>query len=409
MKKTLLIFFTILLSLSSYSQIIFEEGYFIDNSNQKISCLIRTIDWNNNPTEFQYKTSEKAEIKTANLTTVKEFGITNISKYIKAKVNIDRSSADINTLSKHRNPKFEEETLFLKVLIEGEANLYQYLDNGLIRFFYKKEDSEIKQLVYKSYKTTEYKIAENNHFRQQLLNALKCPDFKMNKFKNLEYESKELKQFFIAYSECLGQNSTIVEPKEKRDFFNLTIRPRYNSSSLTLVNATYNSKDVIDFGTKTGFGIGLEAEIVLPFDKNKWTLIIEPTYQSFKSETTNTDVSVIIGGELMSKIDYSSIEIPVGLRHTFFLKNESNIFVNISYVFDLNSKSSFEFDSSTSANTNTLHLETEQNLAFGFGYEFRDKFSLEIRYQTSRELIKMNRIWSSDYKTFSIILGYSIF
>jgi hypothetical protein len=409
MKKQLILLIAVILGFNGYSQITFEKGYYIDNDNQKVNCLIKTTDWNNNPTEFEYKLSETSKTKSASLKSIKEFEINGIAKYIKSDVRIDRSNEVISKISKNRNPEFKNEKLFLKVLIEGKASLYQYLDNSLTRYFYKTKNSNIKQLIYKSYKTAENKIAVNNQFRQQLLNDLKCTNFKTGKFKNLGYNLKDLKSLFIEYSQCYKYSLNDLEPKQKRDFFNLTIRSRFNSSSLTVQNSDFDSRDIIDFGNKTGFGIGLEAELVLPINKNKWTILIEPTYQSFKSETINNNVSVIFGGEIESKFDYSSIEIPIGLRHYFFLYKNSNIFVNAYYIFDLSSKSSFEFNTSASSNTSNVILDTDGNLAFGIGYQLYNKYSLEIRYQTSRELIKQNSIWSSDYKTFSIIFGYSIF
>ena len=58
MKKKLFFLLTIILSLNSYSQVSFEKGYHIDNNDQKISCLIKNLDWKNNPTKFEFKLSE---------------------------------------------------------------------------------------------------------------------------------------------------------------------------------------------------------------------------------------------------------------------------------------------------------------------------------------------------------------
>ena len=145
MKKQLLLFLTVLLSFNSYSQISFEKGYYINNNNQKTNCLIKNIDWKNNPTEFEYKLYENSESKETNIKLIKEFGIDNISKYVRNTVNIDRSRETINNLSNDRNPIFKEEEVFLKVLVEGKANLYQYDDGNLRKYFYNKENSNIEQ------------------------------------------------------------------------------------------------------------------------------------------------------------------------------------------------------------------------------------------------------------------------
>ncbi len=406
MKKRILFLLITILSLNCYSQISFQKGYYIDNTNQKINCLIKNIDWKNNPTEFEYKLSENSESKKTTIKTIKEFGIDNISKYVRSSVNIDRSSENIKNLSNDKNPIFKKEDLFLKVLVEGKATLYQYIDRNLRRYFYNNENSNIEQLIFKSY-ITENNIGTNNRFRQQLFVDLKCPNFKTSKIENIEYKKNSLVRFFTEYNKCHNSELINFESEQKGDFFNLTIRPRLNSSSLTIQNSVSNSRDT-DFENKIGFGFGLEAEFILPFNKNKWAIAIEPTYQSFKSQKT-TNVNNISGGVLIANVDYSSVEVPVGLRHYFYLNNNSKIFINASYIFDLSSKSSIEFTRNDGSNLNSLEIETRNNLAMGIGYKQNDRYSLEIRYQTNREILGNYLSWNSEYKTLSIIFGYSLF
>ena len=407
MKKRILFFLITILNLNCYSQISFEKGYYIDDTNQKINCLIKNIDWKNNPTEFEFKLSENGESKKTTIKTIKEFGINNVSKYVRSTVNIDRSSENIYNLSNDKNPIFKKEELFLKVLVEGKATLYQYVDSKLKRYFYSKENSNIEQLIFKKYKSTENKIGTNNRFRQQLFVDLKCPNFKMSKIENIEYKKNSLVRFFTEYSKCHNNELINFESKQKKDFFNLTIRPRINSSSLTIHNSIFNSRDT-NFKNKIGLGFGLEAEFILPFNKNKWAIAIEPSYQSFKSEK-RTNLNTVSGGVLITNVNYSSIEIPVGLRHYFFLNNNSKIFINASYIFDLSSKSSIEFTRNDGSNINSLEIETRNNLAMGIGYKQNDRYSLEIRYQTNREILGNYLSWSSEYKTLSIIFGYTLF
>ena len=295
-------------------------------------------------------------------------------------------------LSYDRNPIFKEEELFLKVLVEGKANLYLYEDRVLKRYFYNKENSVIEQLVFKSYKTSDNKIGENNRFKNQLWNNLKCPNFKINKVENLDYRKKDLIDFFVEYNECNNEKNINYEEKQKKDLFNLSIRPGFNSSSLSIHRGSIVNTD---FGNKLGFRFGVEAEFIMPFNKNKWSLTIEPTYQYFKSEKELTDSSV--------KADYKSIEIPIGIRHYFFLNEHSKIFINGLLILDFSSNSNIYFPKSRTR----LDIKTGDNLALGIGYKHNNKYSLELRYQTSREILLSYPHWESDYKTLSIILGYS--
>ena len=407
MKKQLLLLLTTIFSLNCYSQITFEKGYYIGNDNQKINCLIKNVDWKYNPTEFEYKLTENSESQTANIKLIKEFVIDNTLKYVRSNVNIDRSSVSIINLSTDKNPIFKEEVLFLKVLVDGKATLYEYLDSNLKRYFYNKEDSTIEQLVFKSYITPEDNVGKNTKFRQQLWMDLNCPNFKMSDIEKVEYKKNDLVRFFTEYSACYNNELIDFAPKQRRDLFNLTIRPRINNSSLIIHNSSNNSGN-IDFGNKIGIGFGLEAEYILPFNKNKWAIAIEPSFQSFKSEKT-TNVNNVSGGVQIANVDYSSIEVPLTLRHYFFLNNNSKIFINASYIIDLSSKSSIEFTRNDGSNLNTLDIKSRNNPAIGIGFKQNDKYSVELRYQADREILGNYVFWRSEYKTISVIFGYSFF
>lgn len=408
MKKNFLLLLTAIISFNCHSQITFEKGYYIDNSNQKTNCLIKNIDWKNNPIDFEYKLSENAQTKNATIESIKEFGIYNRSKYSRNTVKIDRSSELINKMSHTKNPIFTEEQLFLKVLVEGKANLYSYEGPSIKRYFFNVDNSNIEQLVFKKFITSENKLGENFLYRQQLWKHLKCPTIKMNKIENLNYKKSSLINLFMAYNKCTNSDFIIHENKQKKDLFNLTFRPRLNNSSLTIENYTGNSRNT-DFGNEIGFGFGIEAEYIIPFNKNKWAITMEPTYQNFKAKQTIV-ANYIIGGKLIAELDYRSIEIPISLRHYFFLNNNASIFINISYIMDLSSNnSSLVFKRADNSIFKSYEIETISNLGFGIGYKYNDKYSMEIRYLTEREILNSHADWGSEYKTLSIIFGYSIF
>lgn len=394
-RKLLLSLLTIILSFNCYSQISFEKGYYVDNDDQRINCLIKNIDWRNNPTEFEYKLNENSEPTTVTIKLVKEFGIDKISKYLRSTVNIDTSSENINKLSNERNPIFSERELFLKVLVEGKANLYLYQDESLTRYFLKKDNTSTEQLIYKSYKTSSTKISKNYTFRNQIWNNLKCSNLKLAEVENLDYQKNDLINIFIKYNDCKGEKSINYEEKRKKDLFNLNIRPGLNSSSLSIENSFSSSRNT-DFDNEFAFRFGVEAEFIMPFNKNKWSLIIEPTYQYFESEKELTNRTV--------EVDYKSLELPIGIRHYFFLNENSKIFINGSFVIDFSTDSAIDFSTDRD-----LEIKSGNNLAFGLGYKYNDRYSLELRYQTGRNVLTNFITWSSNYTTLSIIFGYSLF
>ena len=415
MKKHLLFLFIAILSINSYSQIKFEKGYFVYDADLKVECFIKNIDWSNNPTEFEYKLLDDSEEKIASINAVKEFGIYNVSKYIKSKVKIDRSSGNINDLTNDKSPVLKEETLFLKVLIEGKANLYSYEDGNLIRYFFNTETSNIEQLIYKKYKNHENDTKKNNQFKQQLWSVFKCEEITLDGIERLKYNRSSLVKLFTEYNTCKNSNYKNYTSVEKKDLFNFTLRPRLNNSKLSIYESgvrttgfPFPTSVTHEYDNQTSFGFGLEAEYILPINKNKWAIVIEAAYQNFKGETTTKDED-LVDGESQSKVDYSSVEVPISLRHYFFINDNSKIFVNASYVIDFNSKSTIVFKRSNGDTLKSLEINSNPNLAIGIGYKAYDKYSFEIRYQTNREILRDYVYSNSDYNSLSFIIGYSLF
>ena len=395
MKKHLLFILTAILSFNCYAQIAFEKGYYINDNDLRIDCLIKNIDWKNNPTTFEYKLTEDAKVELEVLKNIKGFGFDDATKYIKAAVKIDRSSENINYLSKEKDPIFSQEILFLKVIIEGKASLYQYTDGELRRYFYRIENNQIEQLIFKTYAVDGINIAKNYRFRQQLWAELNCSTISMKKVNNLNYTKKDLVGLFIDYNKCNNQETTNYDIKPSQKFFNLTLRPGFNSSSLSIQHSNSNSRDA-DFGNQFNFRFGIEAEFTLPFNKNKWAIIVEPNYQYYKGEEDLKIQHVTV--------NYKSLELPLGLRHYLFLNNDSKFFANVSYVLDFGIDSTIEFKPGT-----VLDVTMSGNLAFGMGCKYLNKYSLELRYLTNRSVLNKYSGWSSEYNTISVLFGYSLF
>ena len=412
--KKLLLLLVITFTLNSYSQISFEKGYFITNSDKKIECLIKNVDWVSSPVSFKYKESEKDEIKETGIEAVKEFGIYNSSKFLRETVQIHNSSDDINNLSYNRNPVFTEKQVFLTVLIEGKANLYTYGNSK--KYFFKTDNTKIEQLIFIKFKNSYSEVAENKLYQKQLWDNLKCDRIKTTDVGKLLYTKNSLIDFFILYNNCNGttsitDNSKIVNydsKEEKKDLFNLNIKTRINNVTMAVQNEMNDFRDT-DFGKKTNFGIGVEAEFILPVNKNKWALFLEPTFQSFNGEVTNEKTALYGFGVLTAKSDYNSVELPIGIRHYFFLNPNSKIFLNAAFVYDLSFGSSIKFIKTDGSTQDSLEISNGNNFAFGLGYKLYDKLSLELRYNSNRDFLSKYSAWSSDYKSFSIILGYTLF
>lgn len=401
MKKNI-IFIIIICSINCYSQIQFENGYFINNSGEKTDCLIKNIEWKNNPFNFEYQSSKDSEINNADISSIKEFGIYDKSKYIREKVKVDISRDKIGIDNK-RNPVYDEKQLFLKAIIEGRANLYSY--NKM--FFFNVDSSEIEQLIYKEYLTSDNKIAKNVLYKNQLLNALKCNSINKNQILNLYFSKKSLINIFTKYNQCQGAEFTNLDKKPKKVYFYITLRPRINNSNFSVKNEEpYTFSKDVDFGNILNLGLGFEMEFILPYNRNKWSIIVEPTFLYF---TSQRDV-VISHVNMVAETKNRSLELPVGIRHYFFINQNSKLFINASSILDINLASTLDYK--YDQDNNFKHLDFSPwhlNFAFGGGFNYKSKYCIEFRYQTNRNVFIQKAYWSSDYKAISLVFGYTFF
>src|SRR5690606_26374479 len=105
----------------------------------------------------------------------------------------------------------------------------------------------------------------------------------------------------------------------------------------------------------------------------------------------------------------SSIELPIGVRHFFYLNDNSKIFANLSAIFDIQNKSSLEIFRNDGSKFDEFEIKTSYNFALGIGYKHADRYSVELRYHTSREILGGYVHFGADYNTTSLIFGCSLF
>lgn len=402
MNTKLTIFFcTVSIYLSimvAFGQVDFMKGYVIDNEGNRTECLIKNVDWQYNPTEFFYKETADGPTKKGSLDNVSEFGVYDFGTYIRAEVDIDRSSENIYRIDYSRNPLWSKERIFLKLLINGDAKLYHYADLKNIRFFFSNTDPEIKQLVYKKYLVAEGRVTENNFYQQQLYNDVKCGDITLRDLERVKYTKGDFEKYFRNYNYCVSGYTDERSLTSKGENIHFKITPglnltRYSMNFIPIDPLKLSAK----FDDKINFRLGLETEFVLPYNRNKMAVLLEPTY-SFYNSTSEPDTNFV-------KINFKSLELMVGMRYYFFLNEDNRFFVNAHFVpsFSLNFNSKIEYFRGST--TDVYYLESRNNFALGVGYRAK-KFSIETRYNTGREMLNTYTYWKSALTRSSLVLGY---
>ena len=407
MKKIVMLCLSFMVGFSAYAQNKFEKGYFIHNNGEKIECFINNESWNYIPSKFQYKKSESSEVESIKAILIKEFSIPDVFKYERQTVKIDKSSNNESLLSNNRKPNFIEENLLLKVIVEGKTKLYQYNQEGLTRFFYSNEIGEIVQLIYKKYRTEKDYIAYNQLYKIQLKKYFSCGT---SNYKTVAYSKRSLKNYFIKYNTCKYSNQNLIDytKKESKSYFDVSLLLGATSG-----NTYITDNSISDFTTLKGEissnivpRVGLQVEYFIPFGNYKWSIFASPIYQSFSDETNLSEGTIVITSKTYTT-EYSSIEMPIGVRrHFYFNNNTSEIFLNLAYLVDIPINSKII---SVSPKREMKINSTGTSISAGLGYKLQKKYSLELRYSSPRNILASFVSTDAKYESVSLIFGYTLF
>ena len=408
LKLTFLLLFS---SATIFGQINFEPGYIINNANNRKEGFIKNMDWVNSPSEILFKLRlDDKEIVTYKIENLKEFGIGDFVKYKKFNVQLDMSANSLAKMSYQKEPEFEIKTLLLKQLVGGAANLFIYEGLGLTRFFYNLENSmEIVPLIFKKYMINNNQVGENSEFRSHLFYNFKCEGIDADDSRKLKYDKKNLTEFFQKYNNCMGYNVVIYNKNAAKDVFKLKAKVGIASfNAETDFKGSFFSPDIYSatLSTEYNLRIGVELEYILPFNKNKWSVYIDPAYQSYKGSGSNNRIfGQVIEREFVNEIEanYRFIDVPIGVRHYMFLNENSKLFVGVAYAFGFNFGGEVTFSES-----NDLEINSTANANFGLGYEFKNKYSFEFRYATNRNITNFGSDISTNYSGVCVIFGYLI-
>jgi len=404
--KSIKITFVLLLFTSAIAcaQKSFKAGYLISNAGEKSTCYILDVDWKDNPTTIQYKTTRSDDVRYADINSIKAFEIDSQVKYVRETVQIDRASSRTQNLTTHRNPVFKEETLFLQVLIEGESTLYSYQDHNISRYFYASGTETPTQLVHKKFLTPAMKVGVNDLYKQQLQKELRCDQLSLSDFEKLSYTKKSLINLVQQYYTCKQQSFTIYERPHQKAVYELAVFGGVQSSNLELKKATSSLLDT-KFEGSTSFTFGLEAAFALPFNNDKWLWYIRPSYHRYKNEK---EITLIDTGSLNSTAnviaDLNWLAIPIGIKHHLFLNDVSHVFIRGALVISTDLNSAVYAENRRSLVD--LDLKFKPAFTLGLGYAYA-KFGFAFDY-TSPQEISQNDQWQTTLNTYTFSLSYRL-
>lgn len=413
MKKITLLF--VLFTAFSYAQET-QNGYYIINSGQRVEGMFIEGDYLN-PSSLKFKSSSDTDFQKLNLESITEYGVGKDYKSVKHSVEIDATDATHGQISTNKDATWQLQTIFLNVLLEGEATLYSYRSGKGTKYFYKVngKQAEPQQLLYRVYMSTANTTAENNKFRQQLYNDVSCPTEKngMDKFLAIKYTSSDILPLFKDYNNCNNSKFTTYKNNDGKRV------TAYYSVLAGLYQSRFNIEGIdpeVDNATDIAFGVGAEVVIVLPSEKIG--LFIKAEYEKLKSEVISTYITPYGSSKTHNRyyVDASLFNFNVGPRYFYNINKQNKVFVDASLLLtfgmgDINHAVTVETPSQTFPEVFVQKLPFNSAIAlnFGLGYTYNNKFSIEARFDSNRNFFN-NALAGS--KTISgrtgIVLKYTI-
>ncbi|MXN91816.1 hypothetical protein GR160_11320 [Flavobacterium sp. Sd200] len=410
--KTITFFTLLFCSVIAYAQDI-QQGYYIDASGQKTEGYFSYGNFAE-PSTLKFGNSPEGNFEDFKYNDIMEYGVDGDFKYQKVTVDLEISTIKANEVSKVRNPEWASKTIFVNVLLEGDASLYSYYSPGGKLFFYKVDSKNVPltQLVYKKYYTPENEVAISRFYQQQLLTDVNCNGQDTKDFSKVRYSQSSLEKLFTEYNQCKGgQLKTYGAKKDRSVKLEFTVFAGVNYSGMKLDNTNPPISD--NTNTEAGFGFGGEVAITIP--SRKFSFFVKADYERMSTDF----VREWREGESYVKtsyiIDVNIINVYAGARYNYMLNSNNKLYADAAVVTGLPS-GSFErhYYSGTSSDPYTGQLyETKPGkdmfFNFGLGYTLNNKYGIEFRVDTPRDFFKdaLYPLETSSYRM-SLNLRYTI-
>ena len=399
MKDTIIkgigLFILLLSTHLAFAQVEFVEGYFVDASGNKVTCLIKDYGKENIPETLIYKregATTEEEIETA---TLQEFQIES-RNFRKFTVEIDKSPNKPPYFSKVKNGEYKTETVFLQTMSTGKASLYRFYEQDLILLFLQKDDQTPVQLLKKYYRLSNKEFKVNNLYRQQLWNELRCEGISQTYVSRMAYNSSAIIKLINKYNECQGGTTVNLKQKQSKWSFQVSAKAGVRQSS---IEVNEPAKDV--FPSKTSFVIGAELESFLPIKKNKWSVFFNPNFHYYPGAFSETNPNNFVR-------EHSAIVLPLGLRYHIYLNDgKFDLFFNVQISQPIFLDNDILEDNTVlapflSVNFNGRSLKP----GFGGGLAYMDRFIMEYRFGNLGRTDGFNNPLGYAYPFQTVTLGY---
>lgn len=392
--KTIFSFCLLVLSLSTFAQAGFKNGYFISNEGTLTSCLIKVEKWTSESVYIYYKMTDSSLIERVAINSIQEFGVEKSYKFEQHRVLFDQTT----DLTYDKNPDYIEKPLLLEVLIEGKASLYVYRNENGDQFFYSIGNEKVLPLTYKKYRVDKEEgtyVGENNQYQEELWIKLRCETTVMSEMALIQYNQADLMKYIISYNSCQNTKSINYLSNRNGNRLHVSVNVGGFINRLSLTDSRQRG-ELQDLGSNYGFKAGFSLESDARYAGNPWKIFGGAHFIYFTSTTSFESRPI--------EINYQAIEFSVGGKRYIQVGEKTAIFLGGGFLYDLKINRPFMmFENGTG-----LRMNSFPGLVFVGGLLLNEKIRLELQYGLPRDILINQISWGASYDILSLLLSYNL-
>lgn len=420
MKKWLLsstLLFLLCYTQLSYAQKNYSPGSIIKVDGQTIEGFIEVRSWNNLPSEvrFKKKLNEKRQVYPASQ--IQSFQV-NDYVFEGAEVQIEISPSSLGDLDINDTLHIDVRQILLQKIVAGNISLFYHRNKMGKENLYLKKEERFVLLRSKKYaslnKEGKKTIRENRTYIGQLSEYFSDCSSIQASLAQVIYTKQSLTQLIKSYYSCIGSVITYQKKKEKTPI-QIGVLGGMTNSNISFESDNNENPYLTrkDFPNSVDFAGGIFFDIILPFDKKRWSIYNEALITQLSTSTLDQN-RVLGDSESRSGVvlAFTQLRVNTFFRYTYSL-GKFSLFINpgVAHAFTLNHTNSIIVEIKRnsvleSRETTAIPQLRPQELGtiIGIGVKFAD-FSLEGRYEKGSALSFSQRFSSARERTY-ILFGY---
>ena len=356
-------------------------GFIVLNDGERRQVLLRTANTKVTADHVVYRPTAGAPSEQLPVAEVRTYGLDDLSeRYSRFTVRIDASKQKLSELTTSPTPQYEERTVFLRQLAEGEADLY-FWSSGTYEGYFLRTGADTPQLlISRRYRGQGRKVHEDRSYLAQLVSQLQCDRSRPGTLgiHEADYTEKDLLRVVGNYNTCVGTptEAYVQSPQRVRFWLRAGVERSEVAYYLLLPR-----RQEMHMGAAVAPRFGLESEYALPFTRWRYSMYLGAEYRVGTTFSGTWQYKYSADREV--RLDYESISLPIGVRRYLTLGKTSQLILTAGGLLDIPIGEGLNY-----ADGNGRQIETGPSfgLQLGGGFQLFERLRVEGRYQHNRNI-----------------------